>query len=61
MHDALLFVMEKPNSENYKNNVLYKGPVFWNARTTAERNFQSYDFLKNYIKDEIVRLTLPGL
>ena len=27
MHDALLFTTEKPNSEKYKKNVLYKGPI----------------------------------
>ena len=34
-HDALLFIMEKTNSEKYKNNVLYKGPILWNARSVA--------------------------
>ena len=27
LHDALVFINEKPNSEKYKNNVLYKGLV----------------------------------
>ena len=26
-HDALLFLFERPNSEKYKNNVLFKGPI----------------------------------
>ena len=27
MHDALLFTTEKPNSEKYKKNILYKGGI----------------------------------
>ena len=59
LHDALLFVTEKPNSEKYKNNAFYKGPLLWNSRTVAERNIQSYDILKSTLKKEIMRQTLP--
>ena len=61
LHDALLFINEKPNSEKYKNNVFYKGPLLWNARTVAERNIQSYDSLKKCLKSEIFNLTIPAV
>ena len=59
LHDALVFVTKKPNSEKYKNNVLYKGPTLWNARTVKERNIDSYDHLKKYLKKEIFKQTVP--
>ena len=41
-HDAILFTTERPQSEKYKINVLYKGAVLWNQLTVTERNFHSY-------------------
>ena len=61
LHDALLFVNERPNSEKYKNNVLYKGPILWNSQTVYERSFQSYEALKSYLKNEIYKQTIPEI
>ena len=61
MHDALVFITNKPNSEKYKNNVLFKGPILWNSRTVEERNIQSYETLKNILKKEILKLTVPAV
>ena len=60
LHDALVFISERPNNEKYKNNVLYKGPLLWNSRTVDVRNIQSYDKLKSYLKKEIFDLTVPN-
>ena len=59
-HDALLFSMQKPNSEKYKNNVLYKGPVLWNARSVADHRIYSYDILKSKLKKESLSRTIPN-
>ena len=59
LHDALLFINNKPNSEKYKNNVLYKGPLLWNSLPVEVRNYQTYDHLKNHLKKEIFRKTIP--
>ena len=61
LHDALVFVNVKPNSEKYKNNVLYKGPVLWNSRSPNDRNIESYDKLKTLLKKEILRMTVPNI
>ena len=53
LHDVLIFISNRPNSEKYKNNVLYKGPTLWNSRPVLERNIQSEDYLKNHLKKEI--------
>ena len=49
LHDALVFINEKPNSEKYKNNVLYKAPELWNARSVQDRNIESHDILKTLL------------
>ena len=61
LHNALLFTNEKPNSEKYKNNVLYKGSILWNSHTVEVRNFQSYDYLTNLLKKVIFEQTIPAL
>ena len=60
-HDALLFITERPQSEKFKNNVLYKGAVFWNELTVHERTFHSYDSFKNYLKKQAFEKTVPNL
>ena len=60
-HDALLFTTVRPNSEKYKNNVLYKGAILWNARSPTLRNIESYVNLKSLLKDEALRQTVPQL
>ena len=52
-HDALVFINSRPNSEKFKNNVLYKGPVLWNARSVQDRNIETYDKLRTLLKKEI--------
>ena len=59
LHDALVFINNKPNSEKFKNNVLYKGPELWNSRTVQFRNIDSYEKLKISLKKEIFNLTVP--
>ena len=41
-HDAVLFLFMRSNSEKYKNNVLFKGAVLWNALSVEERKIQTY-------------------
>ena len=60
LHDALVFICQKPNSEKYKNNVLYKGPTLWNARSVQDRNIDSYNRLKALLKKESFNLTVPN-
>ena len=60
LHDALVFLNNKPNSEKYKNNVLYKGPALWNERPAQKRNIESYEKLKVLLKKEIFELTVPN-
>ena len=59
LHDALVFINEKPNSENYENNVFYKGPVVWNSRSVQDRNIDSYNKLKSLLKKEFFNQTVP--
>ena len=61
LHDALVFANNKPNSEKYKNNVLYKGSVLWNSRSVRDRNIESYETLKKLLKNEAMTLTVPHL
>ena len=60
-HDAILFTTDRPNSEKYKNNVLYKGAVIWNSQSTQERNIQTYELLKKHLKTKIYQQTIPNL
>ena len=60
-HDAILFITERPNSEKYKINVLYKGAVLWNELTVPERNFHSYISFKNHLKKLAFAQTVPNL
>ena len=49
-HDVLIFTTERPLSEKYKTNVLYKGAMLWNLLTVHIRNIESYDCMKKYLK-----------
>ena len=52
-------VNNKSNSEKYKNNVLYKGPVLWNSHSVQDRNVKSYEKLKSVLIKEAMNLTVP--
>ena len=60
-HDAILYVFDRPNSEKYKNNVLYKGAIEWNSLTVEERQIQTYEIMKSYLKNKIYQQTVPAL
>ena len=51
LHDATLFVTNRPNSEKYKINVFYKGALIWNSMTVQERSIETYEELKRYLKN----------
>ena len=59
-HDAALFTTDRPNSEKYKNNVLYKGATLWNSQPVQIRNIQTYEILKTHLKDKSLRETIPN-
>ena len=50
MHDATLYVTNRPKSENYKISVLYKGALIWNSMTVQERSIETYGELKKILK-----------
>ena len=60
-HDAVLFNTERPQSEKYKNNVLYKGAVLWNQLSVPERNFHSYENFKKHLKKLSLAKTIPNI
>ena len=60
-HEAIVFITEHPMSEKYENNVLYNGTRLWNCVTVVERNIQSYESMKSYLKDQILILTIPAV
>ena len=51
LHDATLFVTNRPKSEKYKINVLYKGALIWNSMSIEERAVETYDELKKLLKN----------
>ena len=58
-HDALLFNTERPQSEKYKNNVLYKGPTIWNSLSANTRNILDYECLKSLLYANAIANTVP--
>ena len=52
LHDDLLLINYKSNSEKYKKNALYKGPLMWSFLPVEVRHYQTYDYLKNHLKKE---------
>ena len=58
-HDAILFTTVKPNSEKYKNNVLYKGAIAWNGLSVAIRKSQTYSILKELLNKRLIAEIVP--
>ena len=60
IHDAVLFSTQKPNSEKYKNNVLYKGAITWNSLSVAIRKSQKYSILKDLLNVKLIAEVVPA-
>ena len=58
-HDALLFTTERPLSDKYKTNVLYKGAMLWNLLTVSICNIESYNCMKKYLKKLFFKQKVP--
>ena len=56
-HYAILFITEKPNSENYKRNVFYKGALAWNSLLL--RKSQTYTVLKDILNRDLIAAIVP--
>ena len=59
-HDALLFTTLKPNSEKYKNNVMYKGALAWNSLSVSIRKSQTYTLLKDLLSEKLISEIVPN-
>ena len=46
LHDAPVFITQKPILERYKRNVFYQGAMKWNNLSSAIRNIETYDKFK---------------
>ena len=46
-HDALLFMVNRPNNEKYKRNIYYNGALRWNELSVVNRNIEKYDNFKS--------------
>ena len=46
LHNAPVFVTQKPNNEKYKANVFYKGAILWNNLRPTIRNIETYEKFK---------------
>ena len=44
----------KPNNENYKRNVLYKGAITWNTLPVYDRNIKEYREFKDLQKRKLL-------
>ena len=58
-HDAVLYVTHKPNSEKYKKNVFYKGPIAWNSLSVQIRKTQTYTSLKDVLSELLIEAIVP--
>ena len=50
LHNAPVFDTYKPNNEEVKSNVLYRGAISWNKLPASERNMEFKEFKKICVK-----------